>query len=106
VDVDSGCETTVDGVEALVVHAQGDGAGLVEPGKVVGGAVADRHLHNGEVRRWIQEADPQDPDHLRRMLTAGVRRSGAPADSLDDFDMEVRTADTKELITTFAVLAA
>ncbi|MBA8825328.1 integrase [Saccharopolyspora lacisalsi] len=62
-----------------------------------------RHLGD-PVRTFTAEADPNDPDHLRRLLAASVRRDGRAADEIIDYELDVRSSDG-ELLRTFVTLS-
>lgn len=67
-----------------------------------------RKLLDLEVRRKDRtvaklraEADPRDADDLKRLLKDAVRRDGgAPAD-IGEYEMEIREADERVVLTTF-----
>ncbi|MGH3321327.1 MAG: WhiB family transcriptional regulator [Streptosporangiaceae bacterium] len=47
------------------------------------------------------EADPKDPDELRRLLLAAVRRDGRDASQVAEYELQVRYAGERGLLTTF-----
>ncbi|WP_158893113.1 tyrosine-type recombinase/integrase [Amycolatopsis anabasis] len=57
-----------------------------------------------EVKMFKANADPANPTHLERLLRASARRHGGADVDLDDYELEVRLADTGDLVTTFAAL--
>ncbi|MDP9643703.1 integrase/DNA-binding transcriptional regulator YhcF (GntR family) [Actinopolyspora lacussalsi] len=57
------------------------------------------------VRTFTAEADPGSADHLKRLLTAAVRRDGRSDAEILDYELDVRDSDG-ELITTFVKMAA
>ncbi|SFT43328.1 hypothetical protein SAMN04487904_10257 [Actinopolyspora lacussalsi subsp. righensis] len=57
------------------------------------------------VRTFTAEADPGSADHLKRLLTAAVRRDGRGDAEILDYELDVRDS-AGELITTFAKMAA
>ncbi|MFE5567066.1 tyrosine-type recombinase/integrase [Amycolatopsis japonica] len=67
--------------------------------------LAFRLLELGEeVKAFQALADPTNPTHLRRLLQASVRRHTGAAALLEDYELEVRRADSQDLITTFAAI--
>jgi hypothetical protein len=47
-------------------------------------------------------ADPSEPDALRRVLLDVIKRDGWDERRIDEFEMDVRYANDRRLITTFA----
>ena len=47
------------------------------------------------------EADPKDTAALRKLLLDAVRRDGKRDDQIGEYEMEVRYADSRSVITTF-----
>lgn len=64
---------------------------------------AVRHLGE-QVRAFTAEADASNPDHLRRLLTAAVRRDGDNPDAMLDYELDVRRLDGTHLTTFVALL--
>ncbi|MFW6042024.1 MAG: tyrosine-type recombinase/integrase [Guyparkeria sp.] len=54
-----------------------------------------------QVKEFSTLADPNDSDQLHRLFTAMARRNAGGDLDLLDYELEVRHADTDELITTF-----
>lgn len=55
------------------------------------------------VRTFTAEVDPDNPEHLRRLLVAAVRRDGRDPGEILDYELDVRRPDG-ELITTFVTM--
>jgi hypothetical protein len=50
---------------------------------------------------FTAEADPCDPDELRQLLTDAIRRDGWDASRIGEFEMEVRYAGDRRVLSTF-----
>src|SRR5437867_1606955 len=50
-------------------------------------------------------ADPSEPDELRRVLLDVIKRDGWDERRVDEFEMDVRYANDRRLLTTFAAQA-
>jgi hypothetical protein len=62
--------------------------------------------HNGwKFTELTVSADPHDPDDLRRVLLDAIKRDGWDERRVDEFEMDVRYANDRRLITTFATTA-
>lgn len=59
---------------------------------------------NDIVRTFTAEANPDDPRHLRRLLTNAARRHGGKDVDLSGYELEVRRTGAEALLTSFAVL--
>lgn len=57
-----------------------------------------------QVRTFTAEADADNPDHLRRLLTAAVRRDGRDPDEILDYELDVHSPDGEHL-TTFVTMS-
>ncbi len=51
------------------------------------------------VRTFTAEADAGNPDHLRRLLTAAVRRDGRDPDEILDYELDIHSPDGEHLTT-------
>lgn len=54
-----------------------------------------------QIKEFSTRADPSDSDQLHRLLTATAKRHAGGDVDLLDYELEVRNADTEQLITTF-----
>lgn len=58
--------------------------------------------HRGrEVASLRADADPHDPRELRELLVHAVEREGRTERDLGDYEMEIRYAGDRQLLTTF-----
>ncbi|NEE01144.1 tyrosine-type recombinase/integrase [Phytoactinopolyspora halotolerans] len=64
-----------------------------------------RLLHLGEeIRRFVADADPSDPDHLTKLMKGAARRHRGSQADLTEYELEVRRSGDDTLITTFVVI--
>ncbi|GAA1676025.1 hypothetical protein GCM10009765_26650 [Fodinicola feengrottensis] len=74
-----------------------------------GGAMSREALdlvirHNGwKFQERTVSADPNDSDDLRQVLLDAIKRDGWDERRIDEFEMDVRYANDRRLVTTFAV---
>lgn len=59
---------------------------------------------NETVRVFTAEADPSQPEQLKRLLRNAVRRRGGTNANLADYELEVRDLRSSELITSFVAM--
>ncbi|WP_163568590.1 hypothetical protein [Fodinicola feengrottensis] len=60
--------------------------------------------HNGwKFQERTVSADPNDSDDLRQVLLDAIKRDGWDERRIDEFEMDVRYANDRRLVTTFAV---
>ncbi|RCW45120.1 regulatory GntR family protein [Halopolyspora algeriensis] len=57
------------------------------------------------IRTFTAEADPTNPEHLRRLLASTIRRDGRDSGEVLDYEMDVRSS-SGELLTTFVTISA
>jgi hypothetical protein len=58
------------------------------------------------VARLRAEADPRDPRDLERLLKDAVHRDGGAPSDIGDYEMDIREADERPVITTFVATSS